>query len=535
MMKKQSVIVFFSLFLFVLTARAQQIDWAIYDTSNYAFNPSYPAVPITADADVNLYSAWLLEHGVIFGQQLFGTHVVSGYAAQGAPRFRHFLGNKAEVSALKKTPDGELVIIGTFMDTLSWDSTLLFTVNNSVQYTRNAFILFVDSTGSVLRSRNLTLTYPDLEEPFHLTLDPNGNAWIAFFSWTTGYAICLDAAGQDSLVRNLSGMQASLADFSVDGDGAVYVTGGIGFGNYVFAGLPVTVNTGYNSYVGKVDAAGNGSWFKTIPDITFQDAKICLSGNSIFFSRSLFDSVTVDGIHLEGPQWVYDVLTVKYDTAGNVLWAKDIPDQPSITGDLNVSNGSYMVADNAGGFYLLMDYRGQVDLGNFVVVGAPGSITARGATLVYHDGNGLPLFHLDVSGVNILFSYSVALSNNNEGYFSGTAQGGAQLGPTSIVTPDPYDFVSWVAKFSRIGTSVGNAETAIRSIYPNPSSGKAVCFNVPLENGLLTVFDVQGRMVREIPITEKTQTVPVDLSEGCYLIKVITTESSFSSKLFVQH
>lgn len=533
-MKKYFSFIFFSLFLTVLNVRAQQIDWAIYDTSNYAFNPSYPAVPIAADSDGNVYCAWLLEHGIIFGQQLYGTQVISGFSSQGSSLFRHWLGNKVEVSGLKKTPAGELVIIGTFMDTLSWDSTLLFTVNNPAPYTRNAFILFLDSTGSVMRSRNLTLTYPDMEEPFHLALDPNGNTWVAYFSWNSGYAICLDALGQDSVVRNLSGLQASLTDFAVEGSGAIYVTGGIGFGNYNFAGLPVNVNANYSSYVGKVDAAGNGSWFKTIPDITFQDSKICLSGNNILFTRSLFDSVTVDGIHLDGPQWVYDVITVKYDAAGNVIWAKDIPDQPSITGDLNVSNGDYVVADNAGGYYQLMDYRGQVDLGNFVVVGAPGTATARGATMVYYDGNGLPQFHLDVSGVNGLFSYSVALSNNNEGYFSGTAQGGGQLGPTTIVTPDPFSFASWVAKFSRIGTSVSNPEMSIRSIYPNPSTGEIVCFTLPLENAAVTVFDVQGSMVRELTITEKTECVSVDLPHGYYMIKVISKEGSFSTKIIVQ-
>lgn len=532
-MEKHLLVTFFYLFLTLHGVQAQQIDWAVYDTSNYALNPSYPAVPIAADSDGNLYSAWLLEHGIIFGSHLFGKQVISGFSAQGATLFRHLLGNKVEVSALEKKPTGELVIIGTFMDSLSWDNTLLLTVNNPAPNTRNAFVLFLDSIGSVLRSRNLTLTYPDLEEPFHLTVDPNGNTWIAFFSWTTGYAIGLDAAGQDSVVRNLSGMQASMSDFVVDATGSIYVSGGIGFGSFIFAGLPVTVTDSYSSYVAKVDADGNGSWFKTIPDITFQDSKIGLTGNAIFFTRSLFDSVTVDGFHLDGPQWVNDVLTVKYDTAGNVIWAKDIPVQPTITGDLNVGNGNYIVADNTGGYYQLMDYRGQVDLGNFVVVGAPGTATSRGATLVYYDGNGLPQYHLDVSGMNGLFSYSMALSNNNEGYFSGTARGGGQLGPTTITTPDPFDFVSWVAKFSQTGTLVRNPETVLRTIYPNPSSDQFICFTAPLEKGILTILDVRGNKVKEIFINEKTECISVELPSGLYMVNVNSYKGSSTTKLIV--
>jgi hypothetical protein len=534
-MKKYLSVMFY--FCFMLTpqhANAQQIDWAIYDTSDYALNPSYLAVPIAADGNENVYTAWLMEYDQTSSQHAYGRQVISGFSAQGSALFRHTLGNKAEVSALEKTPSGELIIIGTFMDTLSWDSTLLLTVNNPAPNSRNAFLLFLDSTGSVLRSRNLTLTYPDLQEPFHLDIDPYGNAWVAFFSWTTGYAIGLDALGQDSVVRNLSGMQAIMSDFAVDASGSVYVSGGIGFGSFIFAGLPVNVTDNYSSYLAKVDASGNGSWFKTIPDITFQDSKIGVSGNCIYFTRSLSDSVTVEGFHLDGPQWVYDVLTVKYDTAGNVIWAKDIPAQPSITGDLKVGFGNYLVADNSGGYYQLMDYRGQVDLGNFVVVGAPGTTTSRGATLVYYDGNGLPQFHLDVSGVNGLFSYSVALSSNNTGYFSGTARGGAQIGSTAIVTPDPFDFVSWVAKFSQTGTSVSSLNPELLTIYPNPSSGERVCFTTPMGKGILTILDVQGSKVKEILISEKTECIYVDLPNGLYMVNVNSYDGSFTRKLIVQ-
>ena len=534
MMKKNLFVIVVSLFLISQGAQAQQIDWVIYDTSNYTLNPTYPAVPIVADNAGNVYSSWLMQQGIVYGQQLFGTQVIAGTSSQGTPLYRHLLGNKVQVSDLEKTPGGELVVIGTFMDTLSWDTTMLFTVNNSTPYTRNAFIIYLDATGAVVRSRNLTLSYPDLEEPFQLAVDSNGNAWVAFYSWTTGYAIGLDATGQDSVVRNVSGASASLGDIEIDVHGSIYLSGGVGPGSFVFAGLPVNVPHNYSSYVTKVDASGNCSWFKTIRDVTFQDAKLSLSGNHLFFSRSLLDSVTIEGIHIDGPQWVYDVLTVKYDTAGNIIWAKDNPAQPSITGDLKVGKGNYIVADNSGGYYQLMDYRGQLDLGNLVVVGVPGTTTSRGATMVHYDGNGLPQYHLDVSGVNGLFSYAMAVSNDNEGYFSGIAIGGVQLGPSSIATPDPLDFLSWVARFSPTGTSIANPAAATRSIYPNPSSGQLACFTTPLEKGVVTIRDVQGRMIDAIAVSEKTECIAVDLPGGLYMVHVTAQSGSFTAKLIVR-
>jgi hypothetical protein len=154
--------------------------------------------------------------------------------------------------------------------------------------------------------------------------------------------------------------------------------------------------------------------------------------------------------------------------------------------------------------------------------------------LVYYDGNGLPQFHLDASGVNGLFSHAVALSANNVGYYSGTARGGAQLGPTNIVTPDPFDFVSWVARFSQTGTSVRNPETQIRSIYPNPSSGQRICFTVPMKKGIITILDVQGSKVNEIAVSEKTECISVNLTSGLYMVNVNSTDNSFTSKLIVQ-
>lgn len=529
---RYSVVLFFSLTL-SLAVRAQQINWAVYDTSNYAFNPAYPAVPITADANGNVYSSWLSEHGLIFGQQLFGTQVVSCFSSQGTTRFRHLLGPNAEVTAIQKLPNGETAIAGSFMDSLCLNGTSLLNVNSPALYTRNAFILYLDSTGDFLRARNLTLSYPDLEEPFVTTLDHSGNLWFAYFSWNSAYAVCLNTIGQDSVVRDVSGLQANLGDFVVDAAGALYFTGGIGSGTVNFGGLSVSITPSYNSFLAKMDVAGNGQWFTTIPDITFQFPRINVAGNEIYFSRPLFDSVTVGGFHLNGPQWVNDLLTVKYDTAGNIIWAHDIPDQPTITGDLSCTNGKYLTMDGSGGYYQLFEYRGQVDLGNTIIVGAPGTSTSRGASLVYFDGNGVPQSHLDIPGVNGLFPFSVVSLNPTDGFISGTARGGVQLGSTVVITPDPFDFISWTAKFSRTSTGLLEISDLTPRIFPNPSSGAILYFSKQLNPGIVTITDTQGKVIREISLDTPTDKLELGLSQGVYILSYESERLHFSQRLFV--
>ncbi|MFN5354992.1 MAG: hypothetical protein ACK5CT_00110, partial [Bacteroidota bacterium] len=94
-MKKYLSVMFY--FCFMLTpqhANAQQIDWAIYDTSDYALNPSYLAVPIATDGNENVYTAWLMEYDQTSSQHAYGRQVISGFSAQGSALFRHTLGNK---------------------------------------------------------------------------------------------------------------------------------------------------------------------------------------------------------------------------------------------------------------------------------------------------------------------------------------------------------------------------------------------------------------------------------------------------------
>ncbi|MFN5355426.1 MAG: hypothetical protein ACK5CT_02340, partial [Bacteroidota bacterium] len=93
-MKKHLFVLFLSLYLTFQNVSAQQIDWAIYDTSDYALNPSYLAVPIAADGNENVYTAWLMEYDQTSSQHAYGRQVISGFSAQGSALFRHTLGNK---------------------------------------------------------------------------------------------------------------------------------------------------------------------------------------------------------------------------------------------------------------------------------------------------------------------------------------------------------------------------------------------------------------------------------------------------------
>jgi hypothetical protein len=515
--------------IFILTVSfpcilyGQQIDWALYDTVQYSFNPSFSSVPATVGSQQELFCSWLGVYALNYNQRLYGTQVVHSFLPSGSSTGNHFLGPKATISALHLRPNGDLIVSGSFMDTLYGDGTPLFPVNSTALYDRNAFIVCFSSSGTIRWSRNISLAYPGLEDIDAEAVDPYGKYWYASMSWglQQSVMVCLGDAGQDSIVRPLPAVQALLSDMAFDASGAVYLCGGIGSSTFLFGGLPVSIASTYNRFLAKMDPLGQGRWFRTIDDITFQAHHISINDSAqIYFTGDLYDSITVDGFHLDGPDWVFDHMTVKFDSSGAVLWANDVPNGPTITGDLQLAGGSPMAADDSG-YYQIVRYRGTLVIGNGLQIGTGTPSVSYGFSLIRYDHQGIPQWHTDVPTVYGIYPMTV-LATSFGGYILGTASGSQQIGPVTISVPSSATFFSWAARFSNSGTAGMDNVTGKDAlfIYPNPSvDGRLNWTDYPAD-GKLFIYDMTGRMLLERNVGMSSRGVNTGLPAGNYFVRI---------------
>jgi hypothetical protein len=110
---------------------------------------------------------------------------------------------------------------------------------------------------------------------------------------------------------------------AIDGNGNIYVTGYFDDPSITFGTLTLYGSSSSNLFIVKYDANGTVLWARTTTGI-YSDAGLSIttdgSGNvyvtGYFWINTTFGSTTLTGT---GP---HDVFITKYDTNGNVLWAK---------------------------------------------------------------------------------------------------------------------------------------------------------------------------------------------------------------------
>ena len=139
-------------------------------------------------------------------------------------------------------------------------------------------------------------------------------------------------------------------------------------------------------------------------------------------------------------------------------------------------------------------------------------------TILAYNSNGVPQWHLE-SQSDYINPMSIVLVNSTTGYISSTHRGDVTYGPFAFTFPNNYTFSTSVARFTF--TSTGTDELSRNptiQVYPNPSDGH-ITFSKPLDKGKIQITDIQGRMVREILIPDRINSLDLQLPAGHYLLK----------------
>ncbi|HKR04851.1 MAG TPA: SBBP repeat-containing protein [Bacteroidia bacterium] len=394
---------------------------------------------VAADGYGNVYSTgWYYNTDVTFGSATLnysgdGDIFVVKYDAAGNVVWANGAGGTGfdEPRSVAVDASGSVYVAGIFDGpALTFGSTTLVNADST---TIDMFIVKYDSTGNVLWAKSAGGI--DREFAESIAIDFAGNVYVS--GSFEGVSLSFDAV----VITNVNPATEDIFVVKYDSDGnALWAKSGNGnnldwatcvttdpFGNVFIAGPfysdtlvfdgTLLVNP-FSSlgceeiFIVKYDSSGNVAWVKEAIGNGYFNEPYSLASDafgSVFVTGVAYsDTVTFDGIILTNPLAGYnDMILAKYDSAGNVLWAKK-------TGGYSSDYGYSVTADASGNAYVV----GYFD-SDTIHFDAVTSVTIN------------PVFYSDLFLVKYDASGNVAWAKSTGGIYQPSSWGFAQQGIAS--------------------------------------------------------------------------------------------------------
>ena len=312
------------------------------------------------------------------------------------------------------------------------------------------------------------------------------------YDWA--WARCAASTGNSP---SSEGMQVA-----TDSSENLYVAGfygyNISFGPYVLSGAP------NGSFLAVYDSNGNIKWAKGDSSINASGGAntygMCTDAyGNCYVSGGFLDTVYFDSIRLAGSRFG-NAFLAKYDSSGNVLWAKSSSD--------TLEDYSWGVAvDVFGNSYITGKYQTSVSFGPYTLSGSLYS----NIFIVKYDPSGNVLWAKSSQGIgynNLGTAVTTDLNGNIylTGFFDSTS---ISFGTQTIINPNPHWYNAFLVKYD----SSGNVIWATRPVGQgvNNEGWSVTCdlsgniFLVGVTNypndGFIAKYDTSGNVIWSKSVT----------------------------------
>jgi hypothetical protein len=546
MPKHSFLIIFFSIFCSITSAQTPDWIWARQTTGSiYDFGES-----LVSDNDGNIYvSGNFLCCNIVFGNDStagFGEHdlFIAKYDNQGNPLWIRSAGGDDEepVSSIDIDNAGNIYVTGYFRsDTMFFDSIQLYNTDTGPLNTYDIYLAKYDSTGTLLWAKSFLGNDNDLAEDIHV--DNTGNIFITgmFSSDTTFfdnqlvtttvseqiYIAKLDSDGNALWAKKVGSSHAIGTSITSGQNGQITITGYFS-GNFIqFTGITVPNNCSSSGcsdfYVATFDSLGNILWasgadgtgngsVRGIEVTNDSQGNILLTGTFVPSSIT-FDTITLNKF-IGSPSFGGDGFIVKYDPAGNVLWAQRI----GTSGD---DLGQDVITDADDNVYIT-----GIGGGSNLMTCAQDSFAGvfRGYVAKF-DSSGSTMWVKDVGGNSKAITLDTATHVYVSGYFRFTAQ--AIFGNDTLYSITGNQGEYFIAKLDSLTsyTSVielGNINDKL-TIYPNPFvSNVTLLAETEFVNAEFILYDLFGKKIKHLTSISGNQIIlhREDLPAGMYFFTI---------------
>ena len=540
-MKRKITLVVVS-FLFSLQTFSQSPNWLWARSAGGTYTES--GYSIAMDADDNIYVTGVFQSATItFGSTTLTNNAGTGYDIfivkyDGAGNVIWAYGGGGPGvdygNSISTDINRNVYVTGTFTSTITFGSTTLTTAGGY-----DIFIAKFDSSGNVLWAKRAGGTNTD--NCYNITTDVNGNAYISgnFSSSTITFgSITLTNSGfNDVFLAKYDSFGNAIWAISdggyiftgsrTDQSGNIFLTGTfygstITFGSIVLTNADASGNTS-DLFIVKYDTAGNIIWAESAGGVDDDGASsIGLDGNAnIFITGPFTSSALAFGSSILNCGSTYgDIFVAKYDSSGNPLWGK------RAGGSYNqVGNG--ISTDASGNVYITgMFQSATCSFGSITLINA-GSTGDEDIFVAKYDASGNLLWAISAGGVPQDVSSDIcsnALGNASiTGYFRSTP---IYFGSTTLINAGlPTSGDMFVAKLDTFTVITGNDVMEnfnnVLFIFPNPATTE-----VTINFSKAARYDVQlcntlGEVLEQTQIN--TATLSLNMSgyaKGIYFVAV---------------
>ncbi len=439
----------------------------------------------------------------------------------------------------KYSSDGNLRW-ATSPTTNSFDSSGVASNSISVDIKGDVFVTGIFSADTVFFGSTLMFGNRHIPLPFLVKYDSIGN--ILWASAGTGHSFEYNEGDGLGVVN--------------DAKGYTYITGGfsdtIWFGAYQL----LSINAD-DAFLVKYSPDGIIIWAKQ----TYQPGSNCqnegnalvsdASGN-IYLAGDYLDSVIIgtDTLIAENisPQSQYSFFLTKYDSGGNVLWAKScevLDSNEWVVGGLSIDNYKHIYLSVGGGYYNC-----KVAFGGDTVSLFDTSMYDEASIVFKLDSNGNTLCSSIISGGGGQTNSISSDTSGNYIYFGSTTAtvmsfGGDTVTPFTYHNNFPSENLSpFIARWGECGDVVTTVHSPPKEdigviVFPNPNNGNfSIQSSVASHQSTVEIYNVFGQQVHPQSNLQNS-TFNINLSSqpnGIYLYRVLSENGELvgQGKLIIQ-
>jgi len=515
-----------------LSAGAQAPNWA---WAKGATGPqAEEGIAIALDSAGDEYiTGYFQGDSIIFGNTTLHNHT-NGFADIFLAKYnpsgtllwaKSFGGNSNDEGlAISLDPLGNVYLAGLiFNDTIIFGNTTLHAAASSF----TAFNVKLDANGNVIWAKSSS---NGLGMGYGISADSSGNSYLAgrYYSDSITFGtitlhnpstphdveflVKFDSSGNVVWAKQSEGIQSSGYATNVNADlyGNIYVVGYFGSDSISFGSYTLHNNGTFNIFLLKYDSTGNVLWAKSFGG-TSQDLSFSVTndrfGNCFITGYNYSPSITFDTITLTG-----EFFLVKFNSNGNVIWAK-------------TANGKgYTVATDSVGSSYATGYLDSTITFDTITLIIPHSSVADNMFIVKYDSSGHAVFATAIAGGGDDYG-GIAVSHSSVYIGEDFMHSPFIVGPDTLTNTGIEDIFVAKLVFPNPQEGIPNLKQLQDiSLYPNPTTA-LLTLSLPntSQKAIINLYNMLGEKVQPQLITNNSSLI-IDLSnlsQGIYFLEVL--------------
>ena len=313
-------------------------------------------------------------------------------------------------------------ITGFYNNTITFGSFILTSTNPDASY-----LAKYDASGNVLWAKSAVNNVNGMSVGWSVCTDVFGNAYltgyflgaVSFGSYTLtsagGYDIFLvkyDSSGNVLWAKSAGGTSSDAGSgVSTDPSGNAYLTGYFSSASITFGSFSLNNVGNGDIFLAKYDSIGNVLWAKSAGGSGGDGANSIATDtlSNVYITGAFSSSLITFGPFTLTNVGSGSIFLAKYDSSGNVVWAKN-------TGGTGSDEGYYVVADVSGNAYLTGRYSSPS-----IIFGADTLVNMGGydAFLARYDSSGNVRWAKGIGGTVLEQGFCVAIDKSYRTYITG--------------------------------------------------------------------------------------------------------------------